>query len=378
MHTISPSCLPSPLPELESTTVPSHDVVLSTFSPFWAPTSDLSSTDLSLPLLPSDVISSLITASSAHLQTLNPLLTLSGEFLIVGDLHGSISDLLRILKKFGRPPETHFLFLGDYVDRGPDSISVLILILSLMLKFPREVFLLRGNHEFTHVNQTYGFLDEVRTKYGSESLWQSFNELFGWLPIAAVIDHALFCVHGGLSPLLNDVEALSEMPLPIVAYEPDSVVADLMWSDPVDGFWGFQTSTRGSGKIFGHDRVEAFLKRNKLRLLVRAHQCNDTGCRMFANMMGITVFSASNYCQLSMNKCGVLEFRGANDVFAWTVDPAREQLPVHWQLAGDGGIGMRKRGRALSSANIAKDTAMPAVDVARSRSFAPWNRRSHS
>jgi hypothetical protein len=113
------------------------------------------------------------------------------------------------------------------------STSILCPILGLMLKWPREVV----SFEFMHVNQTYGFLDEIQTKYGSESLWLSFNELFGWLPIAAVIDDAIFCVHGGLSPLLDDLEALSEMPLPIAAYEPDSMIADLMWSDPVGGFW---------------------------------------------------------------------------------------------------------------------------------------------
>jgi diadenosine tetraphosphatase ApaH/serine/threonine PP2A family protein phosphatase len=328
-----------------------------------------------MPHLPADVVSALIDASITHLQSLSPVLELTGDVVIVGDLHGSIVDLLRILKKFGRPPDVRYLFLGDFVDRGSDSISVICLVLALMCKWPSSVFLIRGNHEFAHVNEMYGFLEEVRSKYASDALWRHFNDLFGWISIAAVIDRSVFCVHGGLSPLLEDIERLAELRLPIETYEPDSVIADVMWSDPVDGFWGFQASSRGSGKIFGHDRVEAFLRRNKLKLLVRAHQCNDTGCKTFANLMGITVFSASNYCQLSPNKCGVMDFRGANDIFVWAVDPARETLPAHWMLASDGALGMRKKPRRMSTTSLATEAAAPPVDVIRSNSFAPWNAR---
>jgi diadenosine tetraphosphatase ApaH/serine/threonine PP2A family protein phosphatase len=348
--------------------------VLSSFSPFWAPSSDLHLENTNYPHLPAAVVSALIDCALAHLKTQPAVLDVPGDVVIVGDLHGSIFDLLRILKKFGRPPGTSYLFLGDYVDRGPDSVSVIALVLALLCRVPGHVFLIRGNHEFSHVNEGYGFLEEIRSKFGGDAIWKAANDLFAWLAVAAVVGGALFCVHGGLSPLLESLDDLRSLQLPIATYEPNSMLADLMWSDPVDGFWGFQANSRGSGKIFGHDRVEAFLKRNKLRLLVRAHQCNEQGCRIFGNMTGVTVFSASNYCQVSRNKCGVIDFRGVNDIFVWTLDPWREALPAHWTLAPDGGIGMRKRPRTMSNAELDKEAAAKVVDtVIRSHSFAPWS-----
>jgi diadenosine tetraphosphatase ApaH/serine/threonine PP2A family protein phosphatase len=297
--------------------------------------------DLEIAPLPFAVISGLLGEALTVLRTSKPLLEVPAPVVIVGDLHGSIVDLLRILRQFGS--SARYLFLGDYVDRGPDSVGVISLALALMCAHPDRVFLIRGNHEFAPINQAYGFLAEVRSKYADDALWNRFQEVFSWLPLAAVVDGTVFCVHGGISPALEDLGTLLSIELPIAECASGSLAGDLVWSDPVDGFWGFQTSTRGSGVIFGHDRVAAFLKRTNLRLIIRAHQCVDRGWETFARAMGITVFSAGNYCGMK-NNSAVLALLDGGELEAFTFDRecGAATLPTVWQIAGEGNVGVSK------------------------------------
>lgn len=123
---------------------------------------------------------------------------------IVGDIHGQYSDLLRIFEMGGFPPESNYLFLGDYVDRANQGVEVLCLLMCYKLRFPETFFMLRGNHECASLTRIYGFYDECRKRY-SVRLWKSFTELFNVLPLAALIDQKIFCVHGGISPELGDL-----------------------------------------------------------------------------------------------------------------------------------------------------------------------------
>jgi diadenosine tetraphosphatase ApaH/serine/threonine PP2A family protein phosphatase len=315
------------------------DAVLGIYASFLSTASRIPS-DLTPPLIPSAVIFPLLTFSLDILSTSPALVSVTYPVHILGDLHGSIIDLLRIFHRFGLPPTSRYLFLGDYIDRGPDSIGVICLVLALKCKWPNDIFLLRGNHEFTHVNEAYGFRADILARYNDDSLWQTVQVVFSWMPVAAVVGGSLFCVHGGISPVLESLAPLQRLELPIANYSNNSMIADLVWSDPVDGFWGFQASFRGSGKIFGHDRVEAFLTAVGLRLLVRGHGYSDHGYEPFARGMGITVFSAGDYCGLSRHKSAVLRVSG-EEIDAFTIDARTGTTapPLRWML-NDGALGI--------------------------------------
>jgi serine/threonine-protein phosphatase 2B catalytic subunit len=126
--------------------------------------------------------------------------------VIVGDIHGQFYDLINLFEKFGYPPNTNYLFLGDYVDRGKFCIEVLVLILALKINYPTSVHLLRGNHEGRVMTTSFNFKIECNSlpnvgeaKYQS-NVYELFIDLFTTLPLCAVIDGKYFAVHGGLSP----------------------------------------------------------------------------------------------------------------------------------------------------------------------------------
>ena len=199
-------------------------------------------------------------------------LELEAPVQIVGDVHGQYIDLLRIFETCGFPPSANYLFLGDYVDRGKNGLEVIILLLAYKVKYPENFFLLRGNHECASINRIYGFYDECKRRY-SIKLWKKFQDVFNALPMVAVIDEKIFCVHAGLSPDLNSIEQINHIRRPTDV--PDSgVTCDLLWSDPDPDISGWAENDRG----------------------VRAHQGGEDGYEFFADRQLVTTFSAPNYC----------------------------------------------------------------------------------
>jgi diadenosine tetraphosphatase ApaH/serine/threonine PP2A family protein phosphatase len=283
------------------------DVVLSEYATLLDLSVELPEAPLTVPTFQPQLISELLDLSFHLLSTGNALVSLSGPAVVVGDLHGSIIDLVQILRKF---PEyqttTSLLFLGDYVDRGTDSVPVMVLLLALLCKYPTRVVLVRGNHEFSHINQLYGFFDEIMTLYNSDELWTHFQTVFAYMPLAAVIDTKLFCVHGGLSPQLKSLDQISQLQFPINDYFDDSLVADLVWSDPSDSIPDFIENDRGSGVVYGTHAIKNFLAACGLKVIIRAHQCVTEGWTTFADTCGITLFSSSDYCRLQHNRAAVI------------------------------------------------------------------------
>jgi serine/threonine-protein phosphatase PP1 catalytic subunit len=133
--------------------------------------------------------------------------------LFSGDIHGQYSDLLRLFDLAGYPPQSNFLFLGDYVDRGKHSLETICLLFSYKVKYPNNFFLLRGNHEAASVNRIYGFYDECKRRF-SLKLWKTFTDVFNMLPIAAIVEEKLFCCHGGLSAELVAMEDIRKIERP--------------------------------------------------------------------------------------------------------------------------------------------------------------------
>lgn len=132
---------------------------------------------------------------------------------ICGDIHGQYYDLLRMFEYGGYPPEENYLFLGDYVDRGRQSVECICLLLAYKIKYPENFFILRGNHECASINRIYGFYDECKRRY-SIKLWKTFIDCFNCLPIAAIVEEKIFCMHGGLSPDLNSLEQIRRIMRP--------------------------------------------------------------------------------------------------------------------------------------------------------------------
>ena len=224
---------------------------------------------------------------------------------ICGDTHGQFYDLLELFALGGKCPDTNYLFLGDYVDRGYYSVETFTLLLALKVRYPSRMTLLRGNHESRQTTQAYGFYDEVIRKYNDPAVWQLFNKVFDLLPLCAVVGEKIFCVHGGLSPIITSLEQIQnyERKKEIPERGP---MCDLLWSDP-DTVSGFQISPRGAGYIFGDSAVQQFNRANKLTLICRAHQLAMEGYVEWFDRKLFTVWSAPNYCYRGGNPASILE-----------------------------------------------------------------------
>ncbi|KAL8166665.1 hypothetical protein V2J09_008164 [Rumex salicifolius] len=222
------------------------------------------------------------------------LLELEAPIKICGDIHGQYSDLLRLFEYGGLPPQSNYLFLGDYVDRGKQSLETICLLLAYKIKYPENFFLLRGNHECASINRIYGFYDECKRRFNVR-LWKVFTDSFNCLPVAALIDDKILCMHGGLSPDLHNLDQIRIMKRPTDV--PDAgLLCDLLWSDPSKDVNGWGMNDRGVSYTFGADKVTEFLEKLDLDLICRAHQVVEDGYEFFANRQLVTIFSAPNYC----------------------------------------------------------------------------------
>eukprot|EP01006_Ploeotia_vitrea_P035982 TRINITY_DN65951_c0_g1_i6.p1 TRINITY_DN65951_c0_g1~~TRINITY_DN65951_c0_g1_i6.p1 ORF type:complete len:328 (+),score=-20.96 TRINITY_DN65951_c0_g1_i6:131-1114(+) len=225
------------------------------------------------------------------------LLELEAPIKICGDIHGQYFDLLRLFEYGGFPPAANYLFLGDYVDRGKQSLETICLLLAYKIKYPENFFILRGNHECASINRIYGFYDECKRRYNNIKLWKIFTDCFNCLPVAALVEEKILCMHGGLSPELMKFEQILNIMRPIDIPEA-GLLCDLLWSDPdhdvPGGQWG--ESGRGVSYTFGEEVVENFIDKHDLDLIVRAHQVVEDGYEFFAKRQLVTIFSAPNYC----------------------------------------------------------------------------------
>lgn len=233
------------------------------------------------------------------------LLRLQAPIKVAGDIHGQFADLLRIFKLSGFPDQTNYLFLGDYVDRGRQSLETILLLLCYKIKYPNNFFMLRGNHESANVTRMYGFYDECKRRKNTK-VWKSFIDVFNCLPFAAVINNKIFCVHGGISPdlksvrqIANDVHRPTDIP-------DEGLITDLLWSDPHPGISDWSLNDRGVSYTFSKKNVLDFCTEFKFDLIVRGHMVVEDGYEFFARKKLVTVFSAPNYCGVFENWGAVL------------------------------------------------------------------------
>lgn len=246
------------------------------------------------------------------------VLQIKAPVKIFGDLHGQFGDLMRLFDEYGSPSTAgdiayiDYLFLGDYVDRGQHSLETITLLLALKVEYPRNVHLIRGNHEAADINALFGFRIECIERMGERDgiwAWHRINRLFNWLPLAALIEKKIICMHGGIGRSINHVEQIEKLQRPVTMEAGSGILMDLLWSDPTenDSVEGLRPNARGPGLVtFGPDRVMEFCNNNDLQLIIRAHECVMDGFERFAQGHLITLFSATNYCGTANNAGAIL------------------------------------------------------------------------
>ena len=234
------------------------------------------------------------------------LLKISAPLYICGDIHGQYYDLLRVFDILKYPPQSTFLFLGDYVDRGKQSLECLLLLLCLKIKYPDKIFLLRGNHECEALNKMYGFFDECKRRL-SIKCFKKIITLFNIMPISALINENILCMHGGLSKDLQNIEQINKILRP-TDIPNEGLLCDILWSDPNESLnEDFGSNERNISVTFSKDVVKNFLEKNNLDLICRAHQVVEEGFEFFADMKLVTIFTAPNYMGEFDNNGGILE-----------------------------------------------------------------------
>ncbi|GAA6051127.1 hypothetical protein JCM3770_004728 [Rhodotorula araucariae] len=247
------------------------------------------------------------------------LLEVDAPITVCGDIHGQYFDLMKLFEVGGNPADTRYLFLGDYVDRGYFSIECVLYLWSLKIWYPNTLFLLRGNHECRHLTDYFTFKLECKHKY-SEEVYNACMESFCTLPLAAVMNKQFLCIHGGLSPELNTLDDLRTINR---FREPPThgLMCDILWADPLEEFGneknneGFvHNHVRGCSYFFTYTAACQFLERNGLLSIIRAHEAQDAGYRMYRKTKTtgfpsvMTIFSAPNYLDVYNNKAAVLKY----------------------------------------------------------------------
>jgi diadenosine tetraphosphatase ApaH/serine/threonine PP2A family protein phosphatase len=249
------------------------------------------------------------------LETEPSVVKLTGKVIVVGDIHGDLKSLVRIFDTLGYPDSRRFVFLGDYIDRGHYSCEVLILLYSLKILYPTNLYLLRGNHEIDFMTEHYGFRRECLSRF-LPNVYSRIVDSFCHFPVCGIINNRIICVHGGLIPNLS----ISNI---------NKGIEDILWSDPRSEVTGFVKSDRGQSYYFGRDAVDDFLKREGYEFLIRSHEdcCKGYSWPFGSETRCLTIFSSINYCN-EMNDGAVCIFNELNEREIYQF--SYESTKLHW------------------------------------------------
>ncbi|KAI0826261.1 serine/threonine protein phosphatase 2B [Irpex lacteus] len=261
----------------------------------------------------------IIDKGSEILRSEPNMLYVEAPVTVCGDIHGQYYDLMKLFEIGGSPANTRYLFLGDYVDRGYFSIECVLYLWTLKMWYPDTLFLLRGNHECRHLTDYFTFKLECKRKY-SERIYDACMTSFCALPLAAIMNKQFFCIHGGLSPelhTLDDIRNIDRFREPPT----QGLMCDILWSDPIEDFGQekgnesfVHNHVRGCSYFFTYQAACQFLERNKLLSIIRAHEAQDAGYRMYRKTRTtgfpsvMTLFSAPNYLDVYNNKAAILKY----------------------------------------------------------------------
>lgn len=260
---------------------------------------------LKLPLIPPKIFSSLLTDVYNIFSSESSLLDVTGDFVIVGSLYGHAINLLQILSKYGSPARQKYLFLGNLIGYGEFSIEVILIVYLMKALFPNNIYIIRGDSEFSKSCISNGFKNELDMKYDNCNLFPHFMKSFSMIPFAAVINRKAFCVSGGIGKAVIDLDVIKNIRRPVIAIV-DQAIMELLVSDPTDVLPMFLPASRGEGNLFGAEACNQFLRETKLTIIVRGRQIVPSGFEPKFNNQLISVCSADG--MEKDNKSGILLF----------------------------------------------------------------------
>lgn len=222
------------------------------------------------------------------------------EIYVIGDIHGNLYSLTKLIEMINKNNPKRVIFLGDLVDRGPKQLECLLIVLSLKILEPKRYYLLKGNHETLEMNQYYGFFQVFMNKFNDSKNFNQLLSVYDALPFCAIVNNSILCLHGGIpenQEILKKLKRLTWKNLDDSVF--NKIGKDLfqiMWNDPKPNIKGFEQSFRGGDiKFFGEDVFIEFIKKNKLDYLIRAHECFMEGYRWFFQDRLLSIFSSANY-----------------------------------------------------------------------------------
>ena len=221
------------------------------------------------------------------------------EILVIGDIHGNLKSLQRLIEIIERVNPKFVIFLGDIVDRGSHQLECLILILALKIQQADKYFLIKGNHESLEINQYYGFYQDFINRFKEQRKFEDVLALYKVLPFCALVNRSVLCLHGGIpedKDILTKVKGIKTQNLALVSKNLTISLKQIMWNDPKSNLNGFSDSFRGIDiKNFGEDVFNDFMRENKLKYLIRSHELFPEGYKWFFNKRLLSIFSSANY-----------------------------------------------------------------------------------
>ncbi|CAL8074735.1 unnamed protein product [Calicophoron daubneyi] len=243
--------------------------------------------------------------------------SLSDPLYIVGDILGHYKHLMHLFNAFGVPPQTHYLFLGNYADVGRMGLETLILLCCYKVLYPNSIYLLRGKHEVGIISRDYGLLDECNRRF-SQRMWHSFTTLFAYLPVVAIVEEKILCLNGGLSPTLcsrvsrlNLKNLLRTLISKSEELKPDSLLCHLLWSSPDPETKGWEQNPVGLGYLFGPEVVRHFCEKAGITQIIRSSEFVLQGYELFDDTRLLTIFSAPNFMSTYGNKGAIVKVQKA-------------------------------------------------------------------